>query len=162
MAAAGSKAIAIGSCIRIRTPLTSVAPEVLQTAIPDAYISLSSDVSISPEIREYDRISTTVANAYVRPLMESYLKRLETQLEARGFAAKLLMITSSGGMCTVETACRLPIRLVESGPAGGAIFAKNIAAEIGAPEVVSFDMGGPPPSLPYRELPAAAVADVRG
>ena len=116
------------------------AAEILHEAMPNALISLSSEVS--PEIREYDRISTTVANAYVRPLMEGYLKRLEALLRAKGFTSKLLMITSSGGMCTVDTACRLPIRLVESGPAGGAILAKTIAAEIGASEVVSFDMGG--------------------
>ena len=113
---------------------------ILQATLPKALISLSCEVS--PEIREYDRISTTVANAYVRPLMEGYLRRLEERLRQQGFHAKLLMITSSGGMTTVETACRFPIRLVESGPAGGAILAKNIAAQIEARQVVSFDMGG--------------------
>jgi len=116
------------------------AAEIIRSVIPDALISLSSEVS--PEIREYDRVSTTVANAYVRPLMEGYLRRLEDLLHVEGLTSQLLMITSSGGMCTVDTACRLPIRLVESGPAGGAILAKNIAAEIGAREVLSFDMGG--------------------
>jgi N-methylhydantoinase A len=114
--------------------------EILAEALPDATISLSCDVS--PEIREYDRISTTVANAYVRPLMEGYLRRLEALMTEAGFNARFLMVTSSGGMCTLETACLYPIRLVESGPAGGAILARNIAAEISDPNVVSFDMGG--------------------
>ncbi|MDB5715667.1 MAG: N-methylhydantoinase [Sphingomonadales bacterium] len=116
------------------------AGDILAELLPAASISLSCDVS--PEIREYDRISTTVANAYVRPLMESYLRRLEKSLAAEGFNQKLLIVTSSGGMTTLDTACRFPIRLVESGPAGGAILAKNIAAEVGTESVVSFDMGG--------------------
>jgi N-methylhydantoinase A len=116
------------------------AGEILRELLPDASISLSCDVS--PEIREYDRISTTVANAYVRPLMEKYLRRLERRLVDEGFNDKLLIVTSSGGMTTLETACRFPIRLVESGPAGGAILAKNIAAEVELESVVSFDMGG--------------------
>ena len=114
--------------------------EILADAMPNAMISLSCEVS--PEIREYDRISTTVANAYVRPLMERYLRALEARLRSDGFNSRFLMVTSSGGMTTLETACRYPIRLVESGPAGGAILARNIAAEIGAQNVVSFDMGG--------------------
>lgn len=114
--------------------------EILQAAMPEAMISLSCDVS--PEIREYDRISTTVANAYVRPLMEGYLRRLEALLLTEGFSSKFLMVTSSGGMTTLETACRYPIRLVESGPAGGAILAKNIAEELQERDVISFDMGG--------------------
>ena len=114
--------------------------EILSVRMPEASISLSCDVS--PEIREYDRMSTTVANAYVRPLMEGYLRRLDALLRAEGFNANFLMVTSSGGMTTLDTACRFPIRLVESGPAGGAILARNVAAEIGAREVLSFDMGG--------------------
>lgn len=114
--------------------------EILAAALPEALISLSCDVS--PEIREYDRISTTVASAYVRPLMEGYLRRLEDLLQQAGFTSRFLMVTSSGGMCTLDTACEYPIRLVESGPAGGAILAKTIAAEIEAKDVVSFDMGG--------------------
>ena len=114
--------------------------EILSVRMPEALISLSCDVS--PEIREYDRMSTTVANAYVRPLMEGYLRRLDALLRAEGFNANFLMVTSSGGMTTLDTACRFPIRLVESGPAGGAILARNVAAEIGAREVLSFDMGG--------------------
>jgi N-methylhydantoinase A len=108
--------------------------------LPGVPVSMSSQVS--PEIREYDRVSTTVANAYVRPQMEGYLQRLERDLAARGFKCGLLMITSSGSMTTLQTACEFPIRLVESGPAGGAVLASNLAKELTEDRVVSFDMGG--------------------
>jgi N-methylhydantoinase A len=114
--------------------------QLLAAHLPGVPVSLSSQVS--PEIREYDRISTTVANAYVRPQMEGYLTRLKQLLRERGFDCGLLMITSSGAMTTLETACEFPIRLVESGPAGGAVLASNIAVELDASRVVSFDMGG--------------------
>lgn len=103
-------------------------------------IAISSEVC--PEIREYERTSTTVANAYVLPLMERYLRQLEDGLKAIGSTAPLLLIMSSGGITTVETARRFPIRLVESGPAGGAILAQMIAAESGISRALSFDMGG--------------------
>ena len=106
----------------------------------DVTICLSSEVA--PEIREYERFSTTVANAYVRPLMASYLYRLSDQMKAMGFTAPLFLMMSGGGLTTLETAARFPIRLVESGPAGGAILASQIAAECSLPGVLSFDMGG--------------------
>jgi N-methylhydantoinase A len=107
---------------------------------PDLAISLSCEVS--PEIREYDRLSTTVANAYVMPLMASYLRRLDDMLRERGFRCPLLVMTSGGGMTTIDTAARFPIRLVESGPSGGAVLAGKIAREAALDRVVSFDMGG--------------------
>ncbi len=107
---------------------------------PELSITLSSDVC--PEIREYERVSTTVANAYVKPLMATYLSSLEQQLAAAGFACQVLMMTSGGGLTTLQTASRYPIRLVESGPAGGAILAAHLAREHNHEEVVSFDMGG--------------------
>ncbi len=103
-------------------------------------ISLSSDVC--PEIREYERMSTTCANAYVLPLMKFYLGRLSERFDSRGFDCPYLMMTSGGGLTTFETAGRYPIRLVESGPAGGAILAEQISREIKADKVISFDMGG--------------------
>ena len=114
--------------------------EILAAAMPELSISLSSDVC--PEVREYERLTTTAANAYVRPLMEGYLSRLETALGALGFACPVLLMTSGGGLTTLQTAKRLPIRLVESGPAGGAILAQHIAREAGLDKVISFDMGG--------------------
>ena len=114
--------------------------DILAAALPDLWISLASEVS--PEIREYERQSTACANAYVQPLMARYLGRLEEQLKEKGFACPLFMMMSGGGLTTVETARRFPIRLVESGPAGGAILASQIAGECGLDEVLSFDMGG--------------------
>ena len=114
--------------------------EILAAALPGLPVSLSSEVS--PEMREWERFSTTAANAYVQPLMARYLRRLEEGLRARLVAAPLFLMLSGGGLATVETACRFPIRLVESGPAGGAIFAAGIARAAGLDRVVSFDMGG--------------------
>ena len=97
--------------------------DIVKSMMPDTPLSLSSRVS--PEIREYDRISTTVANAYVLPLMRGYLESLEALLNSSGYNVPLLLMMSSGSMTTVKTARDLPIRLVESGPAGGAILAKE-------------------------------------
>ncbi len=116
------------------------AREILARYFPSEVIAISSEVC--PEIREYERTSTTVANAYVLPLMESYLRRLERGIQAMGATCPLLLIMSSGGITTVETARRFPIRLVESGPAGGAILAQILAAENGIPRALAFDMGG--------------------
>ena len=113
---------------------------LLETALPDVPISLSSDVS--PEMREWERFSTTAANAYVQPLIAGYLRRLEAGLVAMGLTAPVFLMLSGGGLTTIETACRFPIRLVESGPAGGAIFAADIARQCGLEQVLSFDMGG--------------------
>jgi N-methylhydantoinase A len=115
--------------------------EVLAAALPkDVTICISSEVA--PEIREFERFSTVVANAYVRPLMAGYLHRLRDQLKDMSMNCPLFLMMSGGGLTTLETAARFPIRLVESGPAGGAILASEIAAECALPEVVSFDMGG--------------------
>ena len=115
--------------------------ELLQRRLPkDVTICISSEVA--PEIREYERFSTTVANAYVRPLMAGYLHRLRDELKDMGLTAPLFLMMSGGGLTTLETAARFPIRLVESGPAGGAILASQIAGECALNEVLSFDMGG--------------------
>jgi len=113
---------------------------ILADALPDVPVSLSSEVS--PELREWERFSTTVANAYVQPLMARYLRKLEQGLRDAGIAAPVFLMLSGGGLTTIETACRFPIRLVESGPAGGAIFAAHIARQCGLDSVLSFDMGG--------------------
>src|SRR4029079_2112250 len=111
----------------------------LRERAPELRVSLSSVVS--GEIREYERTSTTVANAYVLGVVETYLVALNALLRAEGFAGQLLLMLSSGGTCTVETACEVPIRLVESGPAGGAAAAAQHARAAGAARVLSFDMG---------------------
>ncbi len=113
---------------------------ILAEELPGVALSLSCEVA--PEIREYERASTTIANAYVRPLMDRYLGGLEAGLRGIGIPGPLLLMMSSGGVTTVETARRFPVRLVESGPAGGAILAQHIAAENGLDRAVAFDMGG--------------------
>ena len=90
---------------------------IFSEAMPGLYISLSSDVC--PEIREYERQSTTVANAYVRPMIAGYLADLETRLVTRGLRCPFLLMTSGGSLVTIETASQFPIRLVESGTASG-------------------------------------------
>jgi N-methylhydantoinase A len=114
--------------------------DILAELLPGLAITLSSEVS--PEIREYERWSTAAANAYVQPAMDRYLGRLDAALKVRGFACPLLLMTSGGGLATLETARRFPIRLVESGPAGGAILAARLARQCGLDRVLSFDMGG--------------------
>jgi len=114
--------------------------EAIVRRLPEMGVTLSSDVS--PEMREYERFSTACANAYIQPLMGRYLKGLERELQQTGFVCPLLLMTSGGGITTVETAIRYPVRLIESGPAAGAIFAGCIARQHGLDQVVSFDMGG--------------------
>ena len=113
---------------------------ILAEELPGVAISLSCEVC--PEIREYERTSTTIANAYVLPRMAGYLGQLEADLRKEGIAGPLLLMMSSGGITTVDTARRYPVRLVESGPAGGAILARTVAAENDARRAVAFDMGG--------------------
>ena len=107
---------------------------------PELAISLSCEVC--PEIREFDRLCTTVANAYIKPLMGRYLIALADALREGQFDCPLFIITSGGGMTTVDTAVEFPIRLVESGPSGGAILSAQIAKQCGLDHIVSFDMGG--------------------
>ena len=114
--------------------------EVLARKLPDVMVSLSSEVS--PQMREYERFNTTIANAYIKPLMKSYLGRLKNRLAAEGAACPVFLMHSGGGIMSLESAAEFPVRLVESGPAGGAIFAADIAARHGLDKVLSFDMGG--------------------
>ena len=137
----GVESIAIGFLHAFVNPVHERrARDILAEALPDIPISLSSEVS--PEMREWERFSTTVANAYVQPLMARYLRNLADGLRKLQVSAPVFLMLSGGGLTTVETACRFPIRLVESGPAGGAIFSATIARECGIANVLSFDMGG--------------------
>nr|WP_272213783.1 hydantoinase/oxoprolinase family protein [Marinicella sp. W31]MDC2879733.1 hydantoinase/oxoprolinase family protein [Marinicella sp. W31] len=104
--------------------------EWLRARLPeDVTICLSSDVS--PEIREYERFSTVAANAYVRPLMSRYLSRFDKAMRERGFRGEFMLMLSGGGLTTVDQASRMPIRLVESGPAGGVALGARVSREIG-------------------------------
>jgi len=114
--------------------------ELIHARRPDLFVSLSSDVS--PEAREFERLCTTVANAYIQPLMATYLADFAETFAAFGLRCPILMMTSGGGMTTVETAQRLPIRLVESGPSGGAVLAARVAERTGLDRVLSLDIGG--------------------
>ena len=116
------------------------AAEILTQALPDVSLTLSCEVC--PEVREYERFTTATANAYVRPRMARYLASLRDRLHELGLRCPVLLMTSGGGLTTLETAMRFPIRLVESGPAGGAILASHLAAELNLDKVISFDMGG--------------------
>ncbi len=137
----GIESIAIGLIHSYANPAHEQrVARILGEALPEISLTLSSEVC--PEIREYERQSTTCANAYVRPLMAQYLTGLESALRKGGFACPFLLMTSGGGLTSFETAVRFPIRLVESGPAGGAILASRIAEECGLDKVLSFDMGG--------------------
>ncbi len=107
---------------------------------PELAVTLASDVC--PEVREYERLSTACANAYVQPLMSRYLKGLAESLLASGLHCPFLLMTSGGGLTTLETAMAAPVRLVESGPAGGAILASHLARRLELGDVLSFDMGG--------------------
>jgi N-methylhydantoinase A len=141
MRAEGIEAVAIGFLHGFVNPVHErQAAEIVRWLWPEVRVSLSSEVS--PEMREWERFSTTVANAYVQPLMASYLHRLEVGLREAGLACPLFMMLSGGGLTSLETAARFPIRLVESGPAGGAIFSAHVAKQRGLTEVLSFDMGG--------------------
>ncbi len=112
----------------------------VQRVAPDTRISISSEVV--PEIREFERTSTTITNVYVQDLVERYLHKLEARLAQLGFNGSLFLMISSGGIVTVDTAIRFPIRLLESGPAAGALAAASYGAACGYADLLSFDMGG--------------------
>jgi N-methylhydantoinase A len=116
------------------------AAAILQQEMPGIRVTLSS--AVCPEIREYERTSTAVANAYVQPLIDGYLARMAEALQVEQFRGAIYLVTSGGGVTSIETARRFPVRLIESGPAGGAIFAAQLAARLGESRVLSFDMGG--------------------
>jgi len=139
--AAGIEAVAIAFLNSFANPeLERRAREAVQRAAPNLRISISSDVV--PEIREYERTSTTVANVYVQARVEQYLGDLQQRLARMGFEGALLLMISSGALATVETAARFPVRLLESGPAGGALAAAAFGAAAGYDSLLSFDMGG--------------------
>lgn len=109
-------------------------------ARPNLPVSISSDVS--PEIREYERTSTTVLNALLIPVVRSYLTRLSERMRTAGITARLLLVQSNGGVCTAEIASAQPVRLLLSGPSGGALAARRASERLGLPDLVGIDMGG--------------------
>ncbi|MDL2409931.1 hydantoinase/oxoprolinase family protein [Rhizobium calliandrae] len=105
-------------------------------------LSVSVSSEVSPQMREFQRFNTVCANAFVKPLIASYLNRLVGRLNSEGTQCPIFMIHSGGGIISVESAIEFPVRLLESGPAGGAIFAAHVATRYGMNQVVSYDMGG--------------------
>ena len=139
--AAGFESVAVGLLHSyVNDAHERLVAEVLAERMPQAMVSLSSQVS--PQMREYERFNTTIANAYIKPLMKSYLGRLKGQLADEGADCPIFLMHSGGGIISLENAAEFPVRLVESGPAGGAVFAAHIAARHGLDKVLSFDMGG--------------------
>ena len=116
------------------------AGKILRECLPNAYISLSVDVL--PEIREYERTSTTVINAYIGPPVGAYLQSVRASLRDAGLVPRIMMMQSSGGVTTIEKVLKLPAEVVESGPAAGVIGAARVALDSGFPDVITFDMGG--------------------
>jgi N-methylhydantoinase A len=116
------------------------AAETLRRLMPGVYITHSTEVT--REWYEYERTSTVAANAYVGPQVTTYIRRLEHDLAAKGFAGSLYMMGSNGGLMSVERTCGQPVALVESGPIGGCIGAGAYAEALGFKNVIAFDMGG--------------------
>ncbi len=140
IAAEGFGAVAIGFIHSYANPAHERrAREILERKLS---VPISISAEVSPQMREFERFNTVCANAYVRPQMADYLARLQTRLKEMDANCPVFMIHSGGGLISVETASEFPVRLVESGPAGGAIFAADIARRFGLDKVVSYDMGG--------------------
>ncbi|MBC6406990.1 MAG: hydantoinase/oxoprolinase family protein [Rhodobacteraceae bacterium] len=141
IAGAGIESVAVGLIHSYLAPAHEQrVREALGRALPHVAVSLSCEVS--PQMREYERFNTVVANAYIKPLMASYLGRLRGRLQAEGIGGAVFLMHSGGGIITLENAAAFPVRLLESGPAGGAVFAAHIAARHNLAKVLSFDMGG--------------------
>ncbi len=141
IAAGGYESVAIGFIHAYANGAHEVAVrDAILKRLPQVSVSISSEVS--PQMREFERFNTVCANAYVKPAIKSYLDRLVVSLKEIGVRCPVFMIHSGGGIVSVESASEFPVRLVESGPAGGAIFAADIARRHGLDTVLSFDMGG--------------------
>jgi N-methylhydantoinase A len=138
---AGVEAVAITFLNSFTNPSAErAAREAILRVAPRLRVSISSDVA--PEIREFERASTTIANVYVQGRAEDYLRQLQARLSRLGFEGSFFLMLSSGGIATADTAMRFPVRLLESGPAAGALAAASYGAAIGQPDLLSFDMGG--------------------
>ena len=137
----GYKAVAVGFIHSyMNNSHESLFKEMLLDKLPHMKVSISSEVS--PQMREFERFNTVCANAYVQPMMAAYLERLKTKLADAGAKCDIHLIHSGGGLISIESAIKFPVRLIESGPAGGAIFASEIAARHGIDAALSYDMGG--------------------
>jgi N-methylhydantoinase A len=138
---AAPEAIAVGFLHSYVSPDNErLVADRLRKAFPGMPVTSSSD--LSRQWREFERFTTATANAFIAPVFERYLGRLTDGLDASGFTGDFVVLDSSGGAMTVDTARRFPVRAVESGPVGGVIFARSIARRLGIDKMVTFDMGG--------------------
>ncbi|GJD53321.1 Acetophenone carboxylase gamma subunit [Methylobacterium crusticola] len=161
VATSGAESVAVCYLHAYRNPAHEIATvEALRRALPDVFVSRSSDVL--PQIKEYERVSTTVVNAYVGPAVRLYLTNLERRLSEAGLAGSLFIILSHGGMAPVEEAWRLAAATVLSGPAGGIAGARRCAQLLGIPDLVPFDMGGTSTDISLIAGGAAALSAERG
>jgi N-methylhydantoinase A len=139
--AARPETIAIGLLHAYANPAHEIAlRDAVRAVLPGIPISLSSE--ISPEIREYERLSTTVLNALLMPVVQRYLARLEARIGEGGFAPRIFLVQSNGGMCSLRRAAEQPARLLLSGPSGGALAAERLSRRLARPNLVAVDMGG--------------------
>lgn len=137
----GVEAVAVAFLHSYRNPAHErLVRDLIRNEFPGLYVSISSDVV--PEVREYERAVTTAANTYVQPLMRRYLDQLEAALRAGGFAGQFYLMQSSGGSASPAMAKEYPIRLLESGPAAGALVTAFFGRLIGRADLLAFDMGG--------------------
>ncbi len=134
----------------------NLARAAIHERYPDLFVSLSSEVA--PQIREYERTSTTVANAYIKPLADSYLDLMRSEIAGLGIKAPLFMMLSNGGLTHIDEAKRVPIQLLESGPAAGALAGSTFGLRSKARDVLAFDMGGTTAKLAIVEDGAPLIA----
>lgn len=137
----GVVSVAVSFLNSFRNPRNEqIVRDLLVEHAPKLYVSLSSDVA--PQIREYPRTSTAVLNAYTRPITQPYLRALRERLREQGFVNDPLIMLSNGGVIGADVAGRFPVRMIESGPAAGALAASYYAEALGLDRLLSFDMGG--------------------
>ena len=141
MARLGVESVAVCLLNSFENPAHELAlKRLLAEEFPQASVSISYEVL--PQIREYERTSTTVTNAYVKPLTETYLRRMRERLAGLGFRGRLFIMLSSGGVTSAETAAEFPVRIIESGPTAAVIAAQYYSRLFDCPEMFCFDMGG--------------------
>lgn len=158
IAARGIRCVAICFLHAYRNPAHEQAMERIMAQMPSRnFVSISSKVS--PKYREYERTNTTAVNAYLVPSVHDYFSRLHTELAAGGYSGELYIMQSNGGIATAEEAATFPVRLIESGPAAGALMAARYGALVGRPDIVAFDMGGTTAKVTLIEAGKPLVTD---
>lgn len=156
LAAEGFQSVAVALLHAYANPDHEIAVKAaIAKRLPDLPVTLAAE--LSPKFREYERTSTAVANAYVRPIVARYVERLEGVLADAGFTRSMFIMQSAGGLVSPEIAATEPVRIVESGPAAGVLLAAAIGQEEGRDHVITFDMGGTTAKLGAVDDGAPAV-----